>query len=159
MSNLFRPECAGASLKWHEKCPRCGAARSDNCGDDAAYEAQLKRRNKSEVNAVDDRFIKPDNDVLPDLVNIEGEDIVIRITPDALKFASEHGVLASFSKIKNDFRTVKVFDMEAWRNEVVAALRREAENGDTPVHLLLDDAIQWAVEQGPEGISIEGILP
>jgi hypothetical protein len=41
--NLY-PACAGASLRWHEKCPRCGAGRQDNCGDNAAYEAQLRRR-------------------------------------------------------------------------------------------------------------------
>jgi hypothetical protein len=97
--------------------------------------------------------------VPPDLVHLEGEDIVIRITPAALRFASENGVLASFSKLKNDFRKVSVFDIVAWRKEVLTALQREAENGDTPVHLMLDDALQWAVEQGPEGISIEGILP
>lgn len=94
-----------------------------------------------------------------ELVSIEGDDIVIRVTLDALVFASENGVLSTFSNIKNDFRKVRVFDKQAWRNEVVLALRREAENGDTPVHLMLDDALQRAVEQGPEGISIEGILP
>jgi hypothetical protein len=94
-----------------------------------------------------------------ELVTLEGEDIVIRITPDALVFASEHGVLSTFSKLKNDFRTVSVFDVAAWRKEVLCALRRDAENGDTPVHLMLDDCLRWAVEQGPEGISIEGILP
>lgn len=94
-----------------------------------------------------------------ELVSLEGEDIVIRITPDALKFASENGVLATFSKLKNDFRKVSVFDVPVWRKEVLCALRREAENGDTPVHLMLDSCLEWAVEQGAEGISIEGILP
>ena len=95
----------------------------------------------------------------PDLVTLEGEDIVIRITPDALRFASEHGVLATFSKLKNDFRTVHVFDLPTWRKEVLQALRREADNGDTPVMLMLDECLQWAVEQGADGISIEEILP
>ena len=107
----------------------------------------------------DDHFIKPDNDAPPDLVTLEGEDIVIRITPDALRFASEHGVLATFSKLKNDFRTVHVFDLPTWRKEVLQALRREADNGDTPVMLMLDECLQWAVEQGADGISIEEILP
>lgn len=94
---------------------------------------------------------------LPELVTIEGEDIVIRITPDALKFASEQGALATFWPKKNDFRKVRVTDLDAWRKEVVAALRREAENGDTPVHLLLDAALEWAAEQGGEGVWIEGV--
>jgi len=94
-----------------------------------------------------------------ELVSLEGDDIVIRITPDALKFASENGVLATFSKIKNNFRKVSVFDVAAWRMEVLHALRREAENGDTPVHLMLDSCLEWAVEQGAEGIAIEGVLP
>ena len=42
--DLYRPECAGASLTWHEKCPRCGAGRQDNCGDDLAFCAQLLKR-------------------------------------------------------------------------------------------------------------------
>lgn len=43
-ADLFRPECAGASREWHEKCPRCGARRQDNCGDDHAFYAQLVKR-------------------------------------------------------------------------------------------------------------------
>lgn len=42
--NLFAPECAGASVRWHEKCPRCGAGRQDNCADDLAFYAQLVKR-------------------------------------------------------------------------------------------------------------------
>jgi hypothetical protein len=45
-----------------------------------------------------------------------------------------------------------------WRDAIVRALRREEENGDTPVHLLLDAALEHAADQGEEGISIEEIL-
>jgi hypothetical protein len=93
------------------------------------------------------------------LVSIDGDDIVIRVTLDALVHATEQGVLATFSKLKNDFRTVKVHDPVAWRDAIVRALRREKENGDTPVHLMLDAALEYAADQGEEGISIEGILP
>lgn len=48
--NIFYPACAGASLRWHEKCPRCGATRHDDCLSDAAYNAQLARRNKEAAN-------------------------------------------------------------------------------------------------------------
>lgn len=94
---------------------------------------------------------------MTELVTLEGEDIVIRITPDALRFASEDGVLSTFSPQKNDFRKVRVTDLAAWRKEVLNALRREAENGDTPVHLMLDGALEYAAEQGGEGIWIEGV--
>lgn len=43
-AGMLKPECAGASLRWYEKCPRCGAGRQDNCMDDAAYCAQLVKR-------------------------------------------------------------------------------------------------------------------
>lgn len=144
--NLFRPECAGASLTGHKKCPRCGARRQDYCGDDAAFNAQLERRNGNSAAS-------------PELISIDGGDIVIRITLDALVFASEHGCLCTFSKLKNDFRTVKVHDPVQWRDAIVRALRREKENGDTPVHLMLDEALEYALDQGEEGISVEGILP
>lgn len=108
--------------------------------------------------AVADDVAEIPSSISRELVSIEDNDIVIRVTLDALVHASENGVLATFSKLKNDFRKVRVFDKRVWRDEVVQALRREAENGDTPVHIMLDDALRWAVEQGPEGISIEGIL-
>ena len=94
-----------------------------------------------------------------ELVTIEGDDIVIRVPLDALVFASENGCLCTFSHLKNDFRTVKVHDPVQWRDAIVRALRREKENGDTPVHLMLDDALEYAADQGEEGISIEEILP
>ena len=95
---------------------------------------------------------------IPDLVDIEGQDIVIRITPAALLFASENGCLCTFSQQKNGFRTVKITDILKWRDAVVRALRREKENGDTPVHLMLDDALEYAADQGEEGIIIEGVI-
>ena len=94
-----------------------------------------------------------------ELVHIEGEDIVIRITPAALKFASENGVLCTFSTHANRFRRATVTNLPAWRAAIVRALRREEENGDTPVHLLLDAALEYAADQGEEGIEIERLLP
>lgn len=94
-----------------------------------------------------------------DLVSIEGDDIVIRVSLEALVWASENGCLCTFSTVKNDFRTVKVTDPVTWRDAIVRALRREKENGDTPVHLMLDAALEYATDQGEEGIQIEEILP
>jgi hypothetical protein len=94
---------------------------------------------------------------LPELVSVEGEDIVIRITPSALTFASEHGVLCTFVPQTGNFRRAQVIDLPKWRDAVLRALRREQENGDTPVHLMLDACLKHALEQGEEGIWVEGI--
>jgi hypothetical protein len=45
-----------------------------------------------------------------ELVTVEGNDIVIRVSLEVLTFATEHGCLCTFSHAKNDFRTVKVTD-------------------------------------------------
>jgi hypothetical protein len=102
----------------------------------------------------DDHWIRPDNDVVPELVAIEGDDIVIRITAAALTFGTEHCPLLETQQ-RDSFRRVRVTDLAAWRAAVVRALRRESENGDTPVHLLLDNAVFYAAEHGEEGISID----
>lgn len=95
-----------------------------------------------------------------ELVSLEGEDIVIRITPDALKFATEQGpALEEWNDDTGALRKVEVTDIAVWRAELISALRHEQENGDTPVHLLLDAAVRAAVEDGAEGIAIEGVLP
>ena len=93
----------------------------------------------------------------PKLVQIDGSDIVIRITPEMLRHATEQGVLSTFSVQKNDFRLVEVMDMEKWRRAIFHALCREQENGDTPVHLMLDECLEWACEQGEEGVRVEGV--
>lgn len=92
------------------------------------------------------------------LVAIEGDDLVIRVSLDALVFATEHGpALEAWSNEHTRFRSVKVTDPKTWQKSVLGALRREAENGDTPVHLLLDNAVRYAAEQGEEGVEIEGV--
>ena len=97
---------------------------------------------------------------LTELVSIEGEDIVIRITPDALKFGTEHCPLFErWSDATGAFVAVTVTDAAAWRDAVVRALRREQEDGTTPVHLLLDQAVFHAFEMGEDGIDAEGVSP
>ena len=91
------------------------------------------------------------------LVTLEGADIVIRITPEGLKSATEQGVLGSFWLEKNRYRQVEVTSMEKWRRALFRALIREREDGATPVMLMLDECLNWAAEQGEEGIKIEGI--
>ena len=104
----------------------------------------------------DAHLVKPDNDELRELIAIEGDEIVIRVSMDALVFATEHGpALEAWSDEHSRFRGVKVTDPRKWLVSVFRALRREAENGDTPVHLMLDAALRYAAEQGEEGIEIE----
>jgi hypothetical protein len=92
-----------------------------------------------------------------ELVQIEGDDIVIRITPDALTHATEHGALCTVIPQTGNFRCAQITDTGKWRDAIVRALRREQENGDTLVHLMLDAALEHAMEQGEEGIWVEGI--
>lgn len=92
------------------------------------------------------------------LVSLEGEDIVIRITPEGLRHATEQGVLCTFWVMKKDFRKVQVVDMEKWRASMIRALTRETDNGDCPVMVMLDECLEWAADQGEEGIEIEGII-
>lgn len=92
-----------------------------------------------------------------ELVSIEGEDIVIRITPDALTHATEHGVLCTFIPQTGNFRAAQITDIVKWREAIVRALRSEQENGDTTVHLMLDGCLEHAFEQGEEGVCVEGI--
>ena len=99
----------------------------------------------------------PHNSKLPELVSLESEDIVIRITPDQLTFATEHGCLCTFVPQTGNFRGVQITDLPKWRDAVLRALRREKENGDTPIHLVLDGALEHALEQGEEGVWVEGI--
>ena len=96
---------------------------------------------------------------MSDLVSIEDECIVIRIRPDTLRYASEHGVLSTFNPETNDYRKVEVTDFIAWRQSIVDMLNREEENGDTMVYLMLDQALEDAVDMGAGGIRIDGILP
>ena len=91
------------------------------------------------------------------LVSLEGDDIVIRITPVGLQTVTEQGVLSTFWVEKNSFRRVEVTNMEKWRRAFFRALVREREDGATPVMLMLDECLKWAAEQGEEGIKIEGI--
>lgn len=98
----------------------------------------------------------PLHDVLPELVCMEGDDIVIRITPYALQFATENGPALEFwHEGENRFRKVTVTDLSKWRDSVLRVLRREKENGDTLVHMTLDAAVREAYEQGEEGVEDE----
>lgn len=50
-------------------------------------------------------------------------------------------------------------DPDQWAQDVRHALRREKEDGSTPVTDLLDEAFQAAINDGAEGVDIREILP
>jgi len=100
---------------------------------------------------------KPETETAaPGLVSIEGGDIVIRITPQALKFGTENcPLIQEWSGTFATYRKVTVTDIAAWRDAIIRELRREQEDGTTPVHLLLDRAVAKAFEGGEEGVDEE----
>jgi hypothetical protein len=90
-------------------------------------------------------------------VGIEGEDLVIRLSADELKNATETcPALEELCKEHNNFGAPKVTDLPAWRKEVMRVLVAEAENGSTLIHRMFDRAFQDAVEQGAEGVCVTG---
>lgn len=94
---------------------------------------------------------------MPDLVNIEGGEIVIRVKIDALPIAV--GFLQDLTKYdekSGEFFEARVTDPRVLAEEIVRALRQEQEDGTTPIHEMFDAAVGEAVEQGAEGIVLHG---
>lgn len=96
-----------------------------------------------------------------ELLKVEVVDgrLVISIGVDALAFACDHCefnnpfVEAEDEHDESDFKQLyKVVDPEVFAQEVVRALKREKEDGTTPVHELLDHAFADAIDDGAEGI-------
>lgn len=83
------------------------------------------------------------------LARIEGDDVVIRVPIAAL--AEEHVIPSDL--LDSEFRPkVRVTDAAAFAADFVHALNAEAENGDTMVHRLLDQAFTLAVGEGSEAV-------
>jgi len=76
--------------------------------------------------------------------------LVIAVSGDVVKFATENHP-AFFD---GDQQTVGIENSEVWMRSVVSALNAEGEDGSTRVTRVLDEAIQFAVEQGYEGVKI-----
>lgn len=79
------------------------------------------------------------------LVEIVGNEIVIRVPLDALPVA------ASAAWASRSLRELNVTDIPVFASELVNQLRQEKENGDTLVTDMLDAAVIRAVEWGAEG--------
>lgn len=84
-------------------------------------------------------------------VNIEGQELVIRIGINTLQHATEHCErLRDHQNEKHDYGPpyVEVVNATILADDVRGQLLEEQEDGTTPVHILLDDAIEAAFENG-----------
>jgi hypothetical protein len=90
------------------------------------------------------------------LVSLEGGEIVIRLTADANAFAWQTGMWADGRSGYPQETPPTVTDKAAFLRAVYAELTKEEENGDTPVHRMLDQALRDVFEQGCEGVDWDG---
>lgn len=78
---------------------------------------------------------------------IEGGCIVIRFPIEALSQVIE----GAWAMNALDTRYC-ITDGEVFAKELMRALNREDEQGTTPIHRMCDKAIEYAIDQGAEGI-------
>jgi len=93
-------------------------------------------------------------------VEIEGNEVVVRLTVDALVSATERGPALDdliHGRGGNESTRVNVTDRLVWVDEFIRELRREEEDGTTLLHRAFDAAISRAVDSGAFGLSISGI--
>jgi len=80
--------------------------------------------------------------------------LVISIGIDTLAFAFTESTLAKpWNDSDGDYRAVYTIEDElVFAKEVATALKEEAEDGTTPVTVLLDAAMDRALDNGAEGV-------
>lgn len=94
-----------------------------------------------------------DVDLPVPLAKIEGKEIVIRLPLAALPFAASVAFVETGYAANDDAEpSLKITDAKAFAPYLVRALSDESEDGTTPIHKLLDQAICDACEQGAEGV-------
>ena len=81
-------------------------------------------------------------------VTIDDGRLVISIGVDVLCFAAES--CARFYDGEVDKYTLKITNKAMFARDVLRMLEREQEDGTTPVHTLLDNAFEAAVDDGCE---------
>lgn len=96
-----------------------------------------------------------------DMAKIEGDEIVIRLSFDALVTATNASpaFTEQYDEATDSYQLPKVTDRAVWAKAVVEELNSESEDGTTLVHLMFDKAFEGAVEQGAEGIQFPGEEP
>lgn len=84
-------------------------------------------------------------------VSIEDGSLVIRISAEYLAHAA---------KTHHDYEAedgdtlVTITDLNSFAKEVAAGLESESDDGTTLIHVMLDDAISNAIENGADGVEI-----
>lgn len=81
---------------------------------------------------------------------VEGEEIVIRYGLDRLVNSAK-----MFSLGEDGESLVQMTDVKTFAAAVAEKLLEEEEDGDTPIDLMLDEAIEAAIEDGADGIEID----
>ena len=89
-------------------------------------------------------------------VKIENEELVIRIGISALAFAVRRGPYIDQIVMDQggDEDAVKITDEGVFAQAILESLHDEEEDGSTRVHRMLDDAAEYSIENGCEGIEI-----
>lgn len=93
------------------------------------------------------------------IVRIEGEELVVRVTLDAIAHNTKFGPALDGIAYDADGepRRIDIIDLRAWAKGVAQELRRDSEDGTTLLHLAFDKAIINAFEAGADGIRIDGV--
>ena len=78
---------------------------------------------------------------------IEGGNIVIRVPLEALQT-----VLDGSNPMHQIAERYRIADRDVFAKEVCRAINREDERGDTPFHKMFDEAMEYAISQGCEGL-------
>lgn len=86
-------------------------------------------------------------------VSFSEDEIVIRIGMEQLATAAKYNPrLEAYDTISAEFFQPEVTDQAVFAREIVNRLESEEEDGTTLVHLMLDKAVEQAIEYGAEGI-------
>ncbi len=88
---------------------------------------------------------------------VDGNQVVFRIGINTLVWAAEHCPKLHDGERHSEPPYIKVVDALSLAGDVVAEVNREEEDGSTPLHLMLDNAIFNACENGSIGFDYEAL--
>lgn len=81
----------------------------------------------------------------------DGEEVTIRIGVSILASAIKWCSQLEHMNDDGDLVGPEIVDQAEFAKSMVSALLTEQEDGTTPVHVMLDAAAEWCIEQGMEG--------
>jgi len=86
---------------------------------------------------------------MTDIAKVEGDEIVMRIKISDLNGAAWQGL----SDVDPEIDDRESFDYTTLAEDMVSELNNESEDGSTPVHKLLDEAVTAAADNGSEAFA------